>query len=461
VEAIEVRKFYDASKHKGKRGVTMWYIMWVIALVGLGAFGVFRLRVRDQLNKRIKALRAQGYPMSLVEMDTWYRENFPDPEHNAWPVYVSAFEACVSDEGEDYENLGALCDQLHATRGQSLEPVQLQKARALVADNQACLDLLRGAGEIAHCRQTLDFLEGISMKLPWRHESRVCAMLLQLAIRVAVQDADTDQALKAIEVMLALANALDEPIHIINAQRMRILGACISTIEDVLSHQALTNEQVRALEARLEPVASLENFRQSLMADRCSVLAVFNEPARDVARCFVDSPKRLLPLYIVIRRLVGLQDQDVLSHINVMQAHFEAASLPHHEAIATIRTIEADPTHKLGMVARGFAPRYHRTYQVALRAVARASCARVGLAVERYRQAQGQVPDTLDSLVPTYMASLPLDPYDGQPLRFRHLDTGYVVYSVGVDLQDDGGKDRETRTSFEDKTCDETFIVAR
>jgi hypothetical protein len=31
-------------------------------------------------------------------------------------------------------------------------------------------------------------------------------------------------------------------------------------------------------------------------------------------------------------------------------------------------------------------------------------------------------------------------PFDGQPLRYRKQDAGYVLYSIGPDLKDDGGK---------------------
>lgn len=35
---------------------------------------------------------------------------------------------------------------------------------------------------------------------------------------------------------------------------------------------------------------------------------------------------------------------------------------------------------------------------------------------------------------------VPLDAYDGKPIRYRRLADGVVVYSVGADGKDDGGK---------------------
>src|SRR5262249_47715700 len=70
---------------------------------------------------------------------------------------------------------------------------------------------------------------------------------------------------------------------------------------------------------------------------------------------------------------------------------------------------------------------------------ARLRCALVALAAERHRRQHAAWPQSLADLVPTYLQAVPLDPFDGQPLRFRRTDAGAVVYSVGEDGRDDGG----------------------
>jgi hypothetical protein len=32
-----------------------------------------------------------------------------------------------------------------------------------------------------------------------------------------------------------------------------------------------------------------------------------------------------------------------------------------------------------------------------------------------------------------------MDPFDGQPLRYRKQNDGYVLYSIGPDLKNNGG----------------------
>lgn len=58
-------------------------------------------------------------------------------------------------------------------------------------------------------------------------------------------------------------------------------------------------------------------------------------------------------------------------------------------------------------------------------------CTIAGLAAERYRLTTGRWPDSLDQLVPNYLAALPIDPFAGQPLRLRPTDDGCSIVSIG------------------------------
>jgi hypothetical protein len=67
-------------------------------------------------------------------------------------------------------------------------------------------------------------------------------------------------------------------------------------------------------------------------------------------------------------------------------------------------------------------------------------CTRVAVSVERFRRDHaGALPATLQDLVPTYLASVPLDPLSGAPLLYRTNPEAYTIYSIGTNQQDDGG----------------------
>lgn len=87
-------------------------------------------------------------------------------------------------------------------------------------------------------------------------------------------------------------------------------------------------------------------------------------------------------------------------------------------------------------------------------------CATAALAIERFRLAHGKLPEKIDEIVPRFLPAVPLDPFDGRPLRYHRLAKGYVVYSVGGDCHDDGGREppRNLKFSFQ-PGYDITFTV--
>jgi hypothetical protein len=62
------------------------------------------------------------------------------------------------------------------------------------------------------------------------------------------------------------------------------------------------------------------------------------------------------------------------------------------------------------------------------------------LAVRAYRLEKGRLPQRLESLVPDYLPQLPRDHYSGVPLVYCLNGEGYLLYSVGADRTDDGGR---------------------
>jgi hypothetical protein len=62
------------------------------------------------------------------------------------------------------------------------------------------------------------------------------------------------------------------------------------------------------------------------------------------------------------------------------------------------------------------------------------------VAAVRYRRTHGSWPEALAELVPDYLSQIPQDPYAEGPFRYRRLPTGLVIYSIGRDGRDGGGK---------------------
>ncbi len=86
-----------------------------------------------------------------------------------------------------------------------------------------------------------------------------------------------------------------------------------------------------------------------------------------------------------------------------------------------------------------FIPALSQTIQRKLQAECEINATRLIVALHAFYKAETRLPKTLDALVPEFLDQVPGDPYDGAPFRYdKSLD---VVYSVGKNLEDHGGRD--------------------
>ena len=63
-----------------------------------------------------------------------------------------------------------------------------------------------------------------------------------------------------------------------------------------------------------------------------------------------------------------------------------------------------------------------------------------GIALELYRQEHGRYPESLNALVPEFIHEVPADRITGAPVHYRIAAGRPLLYSVGADRKDDGGR---------------------
>ncbi len=59
--------------------------------------------------------------------------------------------------------------------------------------------------------------------------------------------------------------------------------------------------------------------------------------------------------------------------------------------------------------------------------------------------------------MPEFITAVPLDPFDGKPLRLKQTDHGLIVYSIGPDMIDNGGAPFD----YEKQTGDIMFTLPK
>jgi hypothetical protein len=101
-----------------------------------------------------------------------------------------------------------------------------------------------------------------------------------------------------------------------------------------------------------------------------------------------------------------------------------------------LRAVVAD-SFLLGLMADSQARLAHQVWRVKAGRAALVTT----LAVWRYKKDDGAYPDGLDALIAEgYLGEMPIDPYSGQPFSYRKTADGFLLYSWGENLTDDGGR---------------------
>lgn len=65
---------------------------------------------------------------------------------------------------------------------------------------------------------------------------------------------------------------------------------------------------------------------------------------------------------------------------------------------------------------------------------------RIGLALKLYLQQNQTYPETLDKLAPEFLEKIPVDPFSGKAFIYKKAGHGFILYSIGPNMRDDGGK---------------------
>ena len=142
-------------------------------------------------------------------------------------------------------------------------------------------------------------------------------------------------------------------------------------------------------------------------------------------------------------------DFDRLRMLAHMEEYLKICQTPVYPAtLYASRDIEAKrKSESRGMIMwQGYLQAIGETIRHDARYTARLRAAIVALAIERARLASSRLPEKLSELVPAYLAEVPVDPFNGQPMHYKKLPKGYVVYSVGEDGVDDGGNEQKDIT---------------
>ncbi len=216
-----------------------------------------------------------------------------------------------------------------------------------------------------------------------------------------------------------------------------------------------TEAQWTRLQEELAKVTPLRSLERSLRVERAFVVNSFeNVPVRKILLQNTASGEtypwwarslEFIPGWVYRNKIAAAED------LNQRTALLGQSSTPGF--LARLREDDArrerlrGPTTPANVLMQAATPDYRKVTDSALRAESTVALTRAVCALERHRLARGQYPETLAELVPAFLAAVPIDVIDGQPLRYRRLADGtFKLYSIGLNGTDDDGAPSDWKT---------------
>jgi hypothetical protein len=456
---------------------------WIFGTLGLSGLGVmilagigltWRSELSREINSQVAAIRAEGSPVNWADLKTWPCE--VADEENAALLYQKAFDV--------FEKTGTnLSDVLLPRRAEAI-PVETAAVIArIVATNAPALTIVHRITNVSKCRFPIHYDDGLSAELPHLAPLKDLAFVLGWEAILKAQSGDGSGAGEAMAASLNLSESLDqEPMLISQFCSAAMFRIASQNLERVLCRTSLPDEQLSELAARLSAAEATNRFRIGLIGERAlwgeEIRLYHADPGRAFARSNEtnDEDRLIMPLMPLLKgktgipwRLIGIFERDRNFFLRAMRTNIQVISMAPPASLALSNEVKrlADQAQRGSYFFSGLALTslsYVAERDAELRAQLRV--AMTAVAIERWRIAHsGQVPETLADLVPSLLPATPVDPFDGKPLRFKRLAKGYVVYSIGPDLQDNQGKEQIPSWADVPKeekgTWDITFTVER
>lgn len=380
--------------------------------------------------------RQAGIPLTVAELKAMY-EPVPDDENGAI-AYQDAMDLFESKGEKEFARVEELYDEF-VDKFPVVDDETWAAVSAYCADHSDVVEALLKAGYFSHAHYGLNVEDRFEMEMPHLSKLRNCSRLLALASDDAVRRGDGDTAARLIVAQLDIARSLEsEPLLVSQLFRVAINSNASGSLERVITQAELTSDTICMLQDHFREADKEELLRFGMSAEVAmsySVIVDFYAGKRIVGeKSGAEGIGKFPPL---IRETVGYNDQMKFLESSGFLLLKESASLL--ELQEAIEETEFEKS-KFHMMSSFFVPNYPRAVSAFMRDLAGLRNAQTALAIERYRaEHDGDIPDSLNALVPDYLDEVPIDPFDNKPLRFKARDTGYVVYSISHNKQDDNG----------------------
>ncbi|HWD94026.1 MAG TPA: hypothetical protein VG938_16970 [Verrucomicrobiae bacterium] len=311
------------------------------------------------------------------------------------------------------------------------------------------IEELRQAARLPYSRFPLNYnmAPAYAILLPHLANLKRAVRVLQLRAIAELQNGQSDQALADVTLSLRLADAIrTEPFIISHLVRIAILAITLQPVYEGLAAHQWSEAQLAELDSTLGKLDFLADYEASMRGERACQLEGLEYMRRTHHLEFRGTTERFRPLNFLIPSAFFYQNELTIARL------YQLSTLPMVDVTnrtvspAFVQGLENSAFRELSHISpyNFFARMDYFAIAKAVKKYAHAQSsvdlARVAIALERYKIARGEYPESLDALAPQFLKNIPHDVIGGRPLKYRRVGQGeFTLYSIGWNQKDDGG----------------------
>ncbi len=393
-------------------------------------------------------IRAAGLPLTIDEIRP---PRVPDADNAALVIekIKQRLEAPPKIDGKDLEEWLGDFKVAHASVYRLDANATRELAAALDANPvRDVLELIQEAASRKGYNAQLDYGKGVAMLVPNVAYVGRMARLLGWHARLSASRGQTEAACCDVWNMSVLAEFMaDEPTLISQLSRWAGWRMTLNELEQLASAGSLSAAWDQKFTDRLAGLDFIHSYAHALDGERIlsgsmsfeRILALADGHAFLAGFGTVpDWPAWLRIMRYQIPGLLRLEYADFLDRERQMRLVAVQTSPGDAEIIRQQKNARGEVPPKY-LLMSNLLGEYSNMTAALWKFRAMLVSAQAGLALERYRLAKGRYPATLAELVPEFMHEVPTDIFTGTPLIYHPEPGGAVVYSIGPNLDDDGG----------------------
>ncbi len=377
-----------------------------------------------RLGAQLAAIRAAGEPLSWGD----FAAKAVPPEKNA----ATFLRRAESDLDAIFKELGPIWDR--PDRFDRPLSAEEQKTIKTAFDSYPkVLPLLEQAAACEEYDPQIDYAAFVSdLDSDRLSKHRVPVRVLYVRVYYLLAVKQYDEALRDSILIMRLARHFEQEPMIVGylvAVACKTMG--LQAANDALQAGPVSKELRKELDAELACQENLDGFRWAMKTERVYGLDQYAAiPGRNVW------PIRAQWNY------------DESKYLELMEALLKLPDLSYERAKASRSRIDGTLHSRFCALARQVFPAVQSSYDAAVRTRALARCLRVINALQaRVPPGSNEVPKLSELGLP---ADATTDPFTDKPLVVKKLPDGWLVYSVGEDLDDSGGDIDSSHTKPKD-----------